>query len=253
MCARKPRPRRHGDLSLAGFLRFAAFFIILVGLLVFVVAPAVVSPFLTQMLRDTGLRGEGLNVSLDYFDPSLISGRAERLTVSGDNVELPPALVGSLDLALGEVSFVDRTFETITGELSDVTLAAGGLTVEVTRVTLDGPASAASATARFSSSQTQQLVQRAARRAGLNVDEVRLVDERLQLSLGGVETQAAIAVRGGALVLSPEIGPAVLLLQPAPSDPWRLSDAWVASSGVTVSGVFDATSMSGRLWTSSSD
>jgi hypothetical protein len=239
--------------SLAGFLRFAVFSIALVGLLVFVVAPAVASPFLTQMLRDTGLRGEGLNVTLDYFDPSLIGGRAERLTIRGENVELPPALVGSLDVTLGRVSFVDRSFETITGEMRDVTLAAGGLTVEVARLTVDGPSSAASATARFSSSQTQQLVQRAARRAGLGLDHVRLGDERLLLSLGGVETQGAIAVRGGALVLSPEIGPAVLLLQPAPSDPWRLSDAYVSSSGVTVSGVFDAASMSGRLWTSATD
>jgi hypothetical protein len=224
-----------------------------VALLVFVVVPAIASPLLTQMLRDTGLRGEGLEVSLDYFDPSLVSGRAERLTVRGENVELPPALVGQLELTLGGVSFMDRTFERVSGELSDVTLAAGGLSVEVALVTIDGPAEAASATARFSADQTQQLVERAARRAGLPVEDVRLVNGGLQLTMAGVDTHAGIAVQGGALVLAPDVGPPVLLLQPAPSDPWRLSEAFVAPTGVTVRGLFDAAAMSSRFWTSSAD
>ncbi len=235
---------------MAGFIRFFTFALILVAVLVFVVAPAVASPLLTQMLRDTGLRGEGLNVSIGYFDPSLLSGRAEQLTVRGENVELPPALVGTVDMTLGGVSLLDRTFDRISGELGDVTLAAGGLTIEVTSVELHGPAREAQATARFSPQQAQQLVERAARRAGLPLDGVRLVDGGLLLQLAGLETVAGIAVQGGALVLAPEVGPPVLLLQPAPSDPWRLSEAFVSPSGVTVRGVLDATELSGRVWTS---
>lgn len=219
----------------------------------FVIVPAVASPVLTQMLRDTGIRGDGLNVSLGYFDPSLFSGRAETLNVRGQNIEVPPALIGDLDVTLGGVSLVDRTFERIDGQLNDVTIAAGGLTLQVASVVVDGPAHAASATGRFSAAQTQQLVEHAGRRAGLPVNDVQLVDGGLRLQLGGIETTAGIAVHGGALVLAPDAGQAVLLLQPAPSDPWRLSDAFVSTTGVTVRGVFDASSLSGALWTSNAD
>ena len=232
---------------MASFLRFAAFSVFMVGLLVFVVVPAVASPMLTQMVRDVGLRGDDLNVSIEYFDPSLLGGNAESLTIRGRNVELPPALVGNLDLRFGNVSLIDRTFETITGQLDNVTLAAGGLTVQVASVQVDGPAAAALATGRFSADQTELLVEGAARRAGLELEDVRLVDGGLRMSLAGLETGAGIAVQGGALVLSPEAGPAVLLMQPAPSDPWRLSEAFVSSSGVTVRGVFDATTLAGDL------
>jgi hypothetical protein len=232
---------------LASFLRFAAFAVLMVGLLVFVVLPAVASPVLTQMVRDVGLRGDDLNVSIEYFDPSLLGGNAQSLTIRGRNVELPPALVGDLDLRFGNVSLIDRTFQTITGELKNVTLAAGGLTVQVASVQVDGPSHNASATGRFSADQTQQLVEGAARRAGLELEGVRLVDGGLRMSLGGLETRAGIAVQGGALVLSPDGIPPVLLMQPAPSDPWRLSEAFVSTAGVTVRGLFDATTLAGRL------
>lgn len=232
---------------MGSFLRFAAFFTLLVGVLVFVVLPAVASPVLTQMVREMGLRGDDLDVSIEYFDPSLLSGNADSVTIKGRNVELPPALVGNLTLRFGSVSLVDRTFATITGRLEDVTLAAAGLTVRVESVDVDGPSSAAAATGRFDADQTRQLVTGAARRAGLQIDDVRLVDGGLQMSVGGLETGAAIAVRGGALVLSPEGVAPVLLLQPAPSDPWRLSEAFVSPTGVTVRGVVDAATLAERI------
>lgn len=238
---------------MASFFRFAVFSLVLVALLVFVVVPAVASPLLTQMLRDTGLRGDDLNVSLDYFDPSLLTGRAEHLTVRGENVELPPALVGSLDVTLGGVSLLDRTFDSISGELNAVTLAAGGLTVEVASVEVDGPADAAAATARFGAEETQELVELAARREGLPLDDVRLVEGGLRVTLAGAEIEADIGVQGGALVLAPGIGQPILLLQPAPSDPWRLSEAFVSPSGVTVRGLFDAASLSSQLWSESTE
>jgi hypothetical protein len=39
-----------------GVIRFLAFAVLLVALLVFVVAPAVASPVLSQMVRDMGLQ-----------------------------------------------------------------------------------------------------------------------------------------------------------------------------------------------------
>lgn len=221
---------------------------LLVGLLIFVVLPAVASPLLTQMLRERGLRGDDLNVSVAYFDPALLTGRAAEITIRGRNVELPPALVGDLELTFGDVSFVERSFESIRGTLADVSLAAAGLTVKVSTVDVEGPSDAAVASGEFNATETQQLVEHAARRAGLPIDSVNLVDGGLRLRLGSLETTARVAVAGGALVLQPEIGQPVVLLQPEPSDPWRLTEAFVSPGGVTVIGTLDAATLAGLLW-----
>jgi hypothetical protein len=58
---------------------------------------------------------------------------------------------------------------------------------------------------------------------------------------GGIEVGASVSVEGGALVLRPQFGPPIVLLQPATSDPWRLEEAYVSPAGITVRGTFDAT------------
>ena len=42
-------------------------------------------------------------------------------------------------------------------------------------------------------------------------------------------------------MLTPQIGPPIVLIQPATSDPWRLEEAYVSPSGITVRGTVDAT------------
>lgn len=232
---------------MAGFIRFAAFAVLLVGLLVFVVLPAVASPLLTQMVREQGLVGEDVKVSVGYFDPSIITGRADQLRVQGRNIEVAPATIGFMDLTFGGVSFLDRRFETVTGELRDVSLHAGGLSITVASVQVSGPAGAANATARLASDAAEELVSLAARREGLAVDRVRLRDGRLQLVVSGVETSAGMSVRGGALVLEPALGPAVVLIQPAPADPWRLTEAWMGAEGITIRGTVDAAALAARV------
>lgn len=230
-----------------GFLKFAAFAIVLVGLLVFVVVPAVASPVLTQLVRDMGVEAEDLEVSVESFDASLLAGRTDRLRIQGTDIAVPPALVGRLDLTFGRVSFLDRTFETVSGELQDVSLRAGGLALTISSVRVDGPASAAGSTARLTAAESEQLILFAARRAGLAVDGVRLSDGRLFIRAAGVESPAGISVHGGALVLEPHDAQPVLLLQPVPADPWQLTEAWVGSDGITIRGVVDAARVAQRL------
>jgi hypothetical protein len=46
-------------------------------------------------------------------------------------------------------------------------------------------------------------------------------------------------VRGGALVLDPGIGGTIVLLQPAPSDPYQLDEAWLTADGLNVRATID--------------
>jgi hypothetical protein len=224
-------------------LRFLLFFAVLASLLVLVGLPAVASPVLTQMVRDGGLRADELHVSVGLFDPGLVLGRVGRLRIEARRVALGPADVAGLDLTLGGVDLFDRTFETISGNVRDVDLTAGGLALHVERVDIDGPARSADVAGYFGPQQSLELIRQAARRMDLAIDDVRLVDGAVRLSLAGFETNADVSVDGGALVLRPDLGPRMLLLQPAPSDPWRLTGAEISRDGLTVRGVVDVAAL----------
>lgn len=230
-----------------GLIRFLVFSVVLVALLVFVVVPVVASPLLTQMVRDMGLQADDLEVSIDSFDPALLSGHASRLRVNGSNVALGVATVERLNVVFGDVSFIERSFETLSGTLNGVVVTAGGLTLRVSSVQVDGPATAAHATGHFSAAEGERLVHAAAERAGVRLDNVRFVEGGLRVSIAGLETGARAEVKGGALVLDPDAGAPVVLLQPAPTDPWRLSEAYVTTTGIAVSGVVDATRLAEHL------
>lgn len=224
-------------------LRFVVFFAVLAAGLAFVVLPALASPLLTQMVRDAGLRATELNVTVGYFDLGLLVGRPERLRIEAQGVTLGPATVGGLDLTLGDADLFGRTFDSISGNVRDIELSAGGLDVAVDRVDITGAAEAASVTAHLTPEQSAELVRQSARHVGLSLHDVRLVDGTIRLRLGGVDTSATITVDGGAIVLRPQAGPRLLLLQPAPSDPWRLTDAWISDEGLSLRGVVDAAAL----------
>ncbi|HWH37312.1 MAG TPA: hypothetical protein VNT28_06000 [Candidatus Limnocylindrales bacterium] len=230
-----------------GFVRFALFFGVVVALIVVVALPALASPFLTRMVRDAGVHGGELNVTIGMFDPSIIEGRAGQLRIEGRGVTIGPATVGGIDLTLIDASYFDRSFAAVRGNLRDVELTAGGIRVAMARMEIDGPSEAAAVSGHFTPAQGADIVRQAARRAGVALDRVEFVDGDMRVTLGGMTARAGVAVEGGALVLRPVAGaPAVLLIQPAPSDPWRLTDAWVSPDGITVRGVVDAATIARR-------
>ncbi len=63
----------------------------------------------------------------------------------------------------------------------------------------------------------------------------------MRVTIQGVEAQARLEVRGGALVLFPGTGGGVPLLQPAPSEAWQLEEAWISDNGLNLRGVVDTT------------
>lgn len=230
-----------------GFLRFVIFFGTLVGLLVFVAVPALASPLLTQMVRDAGLRSDEMRVSIAYFDPSLFWGHSQRMRIETGDVGLGAATARGLDVALGDVDLFSQTFETVSGNARGVVLSARGLDVTLDRIEIDGPSTQAGVAAYMTPQQTAAAVRQAAGLLGLTLSDVQLVDGAIRVALGGIATQGALTVEGGALVLRPALGPAFVLLQPAPTDPWRLTEAQVTRDGVVLRGVVDAEAIATRL------
>jgi hypothetical protein len=222
-----------------GFLRFLAWFALLGAALVLVVLPLVVGPLLGGVVRDMGVRADTIEVSVAMFDPGLVVGRSRQVTVSATNVDLAPATIGSFRAALGNVSFFDRTFETISGELQDVRLTLDHDTVGASTASIDGPAHAATITARFAAPEVEQLITIAAARNGVTLDAVRVTDAGVRVTLRGVEADARLRVAGGALVLDAGLGHGIVLIQPPMRAPWRLTDAWFSDLGLNLAGTVD--------------
>jgi hypothetical protein len=221
-------------------LRFVVFFALVAGLLTFVLLPAAISPLLTQYVRDMGLKADDLQVSVDTFDPAILSGRAGSVRVYATNVEIGRATVRQLDLTFDDVSFFDRSFRSVDGQMDDVMVAGGGVSAQASQVSVAGPAGQATATGQFDSQESEDLVKAAARRVGVSLDGAQFVNGGLRLTSHGISVNAGISVEGGALVLRPAIGDPILLIQPQTSDPWQLDEAFVTPSGITVRGTVDA-------------
>jgi len=225
-----------------GFLRFLAFFAVLAAVLVLVVVPLAAGPLLTQMVRDQGVRSSNLAVTVALFDPTMLLGRSRSMHVSADDVDMSDATIGSLELTLNDISFFDQTWEQVDGEIRDIRVTTGGQTFVVDTLTVSGPADAANATVRLSADETESLIRFAAEREGLRIDDVAFSDTGVRVDLAGVQADARLDVRGGALVLVPPSGEGgVALIQPAPSDPWQLSEAWVSDEGLNLRGTVDTT------------
>jgi hypothetical protein len=67
------------------------------------------------------------------------------------------------------------------------------------------------------------------------------------VKVGGVDSAAQLAVTGGALVLKPGAGDTIVLMQPKPSDPWSLQEAWVDASGLNVRALVDVTQITDNI------
>lgn len=230
-----------------GFLRFVAWFVLLVAGFVLVGLPLLIGPLLTGTVRDMGVRSDTLDVSVALFDPGLILGRSRQVTIDATNIDLAPATIGSFHLGLGNVDYFERSFESVSGELTEVRLVMGNNTVSAASATVVGTADAATITAHFAADEVVQLVKIAAARNGLTIQDVTVTASGVRVTVQGIEADARLQVRGGALLINPGVGGPQVLLQPEPSDPWRLTDVWFSDGGMNLSGTVDVADIARSL------
>lgn len=232
---------------MGSFLRFLAFFVLLAAVLILVVLPLALSALVTQQVRDAGLRSDSLQVNLALFDPSLLFGRSKRVSLEATNVEVTGGQIGTLNLGLINADYFDQSFETVSGTLGNIAVTIGGEDLSATEIAIDGPADAARATARLSATEAERLVRAAARRAGVTLDSVTLNGSGMNVRIRGIQAAAGVAVRSGALLLEPRGTDAIVLVQAAPSDPWRLEEAWVSDAGLNVRATIDFATITAEL------
>jgi len=232
----------------ASLFKFALFAAALIALLVFVVAPAVIGPMISGAIREAGLGGEDVEVSVDLFGPSLLSGRAPSLHVEAQDVAVSRAVIGNVDVTLHGVSVTDRTFDSVTGTLERIAVdGPGGQHFVVYSVELDGPAAETRASGRISAKEAEALVAQVASDAGLKVEGVAFEEDRIVLRHDGTRSEGTLRVAGEALILERRGEEAVVLLAPAPSDPWTLRDIKVTVEGLQVDMIVDAQALAAAM------
>lgn len=233
---------------LTGLVKFAAFSAVLIALLVFVVIPVVAGPIISGLVRDAGVVGDDLEVSLDVLGPSILTGRAPSVRLQANEVEVPRAVIGRVDVKLTEVSPADRRFESISGTLWDVHVAGpGGLPMIVESIELEGPAEATRATGRLDRSESESLVREIADQAGVDVDEVSLGDGTVTIQHAGQATEARLQVAADTLILERSGANPVVLIAAAPSESWRLQDVRITPDGVVVDATVDMRDLAAQL------
>lgn len=233
---------------MTGLIKFAAFSAALIALLVLVVIPVVARPIISGLVRDAGVLGDDVDVDVDLFGPSIFRGRAPAVRIQADGVEVPHAVIGRVDVTLTDASATDRTFESISGTLQDISVTGpGGVAMMVDSIDLEGPAEATRATGRMDRSRSEALVREIAGQAGLVVDGVTLNDGSLDIKRDGQVTRAELRVAGDALILDTADADPLVLLAPAPSESWRFSDVRITEAGLTVDLTVNARELTAQM------
>lgn len=231
-----------------GLFKFIIFSTALIALLLLVGVPLVAGPLLSGIVRDAGLQGDDVQVSIDLMGPGLLAGRAPQIRIQADQVAVSHGVIGRLDLTLHNVSANGHSFESVSGRLEDVRVnGPGGVALVVGSVDLEGPAHATRAAGRIHAEDAVELVARVARQAGMAVDGVIFQQGLLTLTHGDEVTDAHLRVAGDALILERVGSEPQVVLAPAPSEPWRLEDVRITAEGLEIDLTIDANDLAERV------
>ncbi len=232
-------------VALVKFLLFTA---ALIGFLLIVVVPGIAGPMLRGAVRDAGLAGDDVEVSVGLMGAGILSGKVPSVHFRADDVVLSDARVGRVDVTLHGVSLDDRSFESVTGTLERIQVnGPSGRPLMVEAVELEGPAAETRARGRMAADEARTLVLQVAREAGVRVDDVTLADGHIVLTQDGTTSEARLRVAGEALILERSGADATVLVAPAPSEAWRLRDVRISPDGLEVDLTMDTRTLAEHL------
>jgi hypothetical protein len=201
-----------------------------------------------------GLQGSGYNAASTTIHatadppPRLFLGQADRVSISGEDVDWRALHADHLDLTLDGVDLVARTADTIRGSIEGAALDDGhGGSAAVTSIKLSGPSDAAVATITIDPDAVRAAVTAAvASRFGVTPTDVQLVGpDRLRLVTPNATIEGGLEIDpSGALAFSTPLGSATLV-SIDPTIPLRLQTVRVVNGALQLSGRLDVTSLLG--------
>lgn len=232
-----------------GFLGFV--FVLVAALVVaaLVIVPVAARPIVEDAVRAVLPFGDQpVDVEIDVNPVGLLLGTIDRIRVTGVELEAEGAIIGQLDMTVTDVSTASRTFRTLTGRLANVELPfVQSSTLVVTSIELGGPFGDVDAEARLDVRASLALIGNAFADAGMAVEQLELIEGGVAFAILGQRIEVPLAVDAGALVL-PDVGGAgqLVIVEPGPDDPWRLTGVAVTPSGFTIDVALEPEGVLGR-------
>jgi hypothetical protein len=220
-----------------GFFGFVLVLLATLAVAALVIVPIAVRPIVEDAVRAAlPFDDQPLTITVDVHPLSLLSGTIDRIHVTGNGLEAEGAIIGELDMTVTDVSTTTHRFRAAAGRLADVELPfVQSSTLVITSIELDGPYGDVDAVARLDVRPSLALIGNAFADAGVPVEELELVDGGAAFTILGQRVDVQLAIDQGALIL-PDVGGGgpLVILEPGPDDPWRLTAVRVTTSGLEI-------------------
>ena len=220
-----------------GFLAFVVLLVVALVAAALAIVPTVVRPIVVDQVRTAlPFRDQPLDVQVELNPVGLLFGTIDSVHVTGSGLQTATATIGSLDLTFHDVSTTTRSFASVKGTLGHVVLPyVQDSELVLDTITIDGSADAVVAVVDLDLRAGLSLVGNAFADAGIPADSLELVDGGVKMSLFGQPAIVGLGVEDGSLVLLDVAGGGPMsVVQPAPDDPWRVTDVSVRPTGMTI-------------------
>jgi len=221
-----------------GCLSFLAVVAVVGAGLAFAIVTVLLPAAVSAGVRDSPfLRGQAVQVDVHTsFEGVFFRGRVDRITISGNNLTEPNARVANADIALTDVSIVDRSFDRAAGTLSGVDVdvaSAGALHFET--LTLGGSSQALTALADLDATTAATFLRGRLVAAGTPVEAVSVAAGRINLTIAGVTIGAVPVITPTDVRLEADGGSVSLPIVTFPgTGEWQITAIQVTAAGIRV-------------------
>jgi hypothetical protein len=219
-----------------GFLGFVFVLLAALGVAALVIVPIVVRPIVADSVREAlPFRDQPLDVEVDLNPIGLLVGTIDRIHVTGKDLQAEGARIGELDMTVTDVSTTDHRFRSASGRLRNVQLPfVQSSTLTITSIELDGPYGDVGAVAVLDVRASLAVIGNAFADAGIAVEGLELIEGGIAFQILDQRAEVPLAVDEGALIAPEVLGGPLVVVEPGPDDPWRLTAVRVTTSGFEI-------------------
>lgn len=204
--------------------------------------PPIAATLVTTGLTSSGLHSDDLEVTVQADPPlALALGRADRVVVSGTDVEWNGLTADTLDLTLRGVDFLGRRADQANGVLTGVELPNVDPPGSKASVDIAGPGDSAVVTVTVDSATVEAMaIEAFDQKLGVRPTSATLSEPNvIRFQAGPVKVAGALTIGpGGSLGVSTPLG-TVTVLEPSPSQPIHLASVAVEGDNLVLTGTLD--------------
>jgi hypothetical protein len=206
--------------------------------------PLGVSALATGALNASGFSGTDTKVDVSASPPPmLLTGHADKIHITSTQVSISDLHAASVNVTLRDVDLLGRKIGTVSGTLDGVRVAApNGDPVTIDEVTLDGSATATTATCRMSVATAQALAESQLKtQTGIIAKAVLKSPNLVTITVNGKSQSGRLLTSNGSLLLVPTGNtlPTVTLIAPGGGNPFRVTSVTIGLADVTLVGTID--------------